>query len=92
MYRFYSSVFQSHHYTKDAGEKAHIIANDRNWTYEGIAYCAFPDAQPGTAALYRFWSPRFGKHFFTASEAEKNHIVANDSNWTYEGVAYYVTP
>ena len=90
VYRFYSPVFQSHFYTKDAAEKAHVIANDRNWTYEGVAYCAFDTAQPGTVPLYRFWSPRFGKHFYTANEAEKNHIVANDRNWTYESIAYYV--
>ena len=90
VYRFYSPVFQSHFYTRDAAEKAHVIANDRNWTYEGVAYCAFDTAQPGTVPLYRFWSPRFGKHFYTANEAEKNHIVANDRNWTYENIAYYV--
>ena len=90
VYRFYSSRFQSHFYTKDAAEKAHVIANDRNWTYEGVAYCAFDTAQPGTVPLYRFWSPRFGKHFYTANEAEKNQLVNHDPNWTYENIAYYV--
>lgn len=38
VYRFYSPVFQSHFYTSDATEEAHILANDRNWNYEGIAH------------------------------------------------------
>ena len=90
VYRFYSSRFQSHFYTKDAAEKAHIIANDRNWTYEGVAYCAYDQQGTGTTPLYRFWSPRFGKHFYTANEAEKNQLVNHDPNWTYENIAYYV--
>jgi hypothetical protein len=92
VFRFYSPVFKSHFYTQDAGEKANIVANDHNWTYEGVAYCAFPEARTGTVALYRFWSPVFGKHFFTADEGEKNQIVASDRNWNYEGIAYYVAP
>ena len=92
VFRFYSPVFQSHFYTQNADEKAHIVAADHNWSYEGVAYCAFPEARTGTVALYRFWSPVFGKHFFTADEGEKNHIVASDHNWSYEGVAYYVAP
>jgi Repeat of unknown function (DUF5648) len=92
VYRFYSPVFQSHFYTQSAAEKEHIVEADRNWSYEGVAYCAATTQVSGTTALYRFWSPVFGKHFFTASEAEKNQIVANDRNWTYENVAYYVWP
>jgi len=92
VYRFYSPVFQSHFYTQNADEKAHIIAADRNWNYEGVAYCAYTSQQPGTTALYRFWSPGFGKHFFTANKDEADHIIAVDRNWNYEGIAYYVLP
>jgi hypothetical protein len=92
VYRFYSAAFQSHFYTQSAAEKAHIVANDRSWRYEGVAYCAYTEALPGTVPLYRFWSPGFGKHFFTANQAEAEHSRAVDRNWTYEGVAYYVLP
>ncbi|MCM0641070.1 hypothetical protein [Cellulomonas wangsupingiae] len=92
VHRFYSPVFQSHFYTQDEGEKSRIIAGDRNWSYEGVAYCSFPDQRAGTVPLHRFWSPLFGKHFFTASQAETDHIRAGDRNWTYEGVAYHVIP
>ncbi|WP_315094458.1 hypothetical protein [uncultured Cellulomonas sp.] len=91
VFRFHSSLVQEHFFTNSAAEKAHLIATDPTWAYEGVAYCAFADAQPGTTALYRFWSSEFGKHFFTASAAEKDHIIATDSRWAYEGIAYYVT-
>ena len=92
VHRFYSPVFRSHFYTIDEGEKSRIQASDRNWTYEGVAYCAAPGAQAGTTNLYRFWSARFGKHFFTASAAESDYLRANDPNWAYEGVAFRVLP
>ena len=92
MYRFWSPVFSSHFYTTSADEKKHIVTADRNWQYEGVAYCAFADQQPGTVPLYRFWSPNFGKHFFTANQAEADHIRAVDRNWQYEGIAAYVLP
>ena len=92
VHRFYSARFQSHFFTQDQAEKDAIIARDRNWTYEGVAYCAFPDAVAGTVPLYRFWSPVFGKHFFTADQEEADHLRAVDRNWTYEGIAYHVLP
>ncbi len=92
VYRFYSPVFQSHFYTQNEAEKQHIQQYDRNWNYEGIAYCALPTEQPGTTALYRFWSPGFGKHFYTANPAEAKQLDVNDPNWDYEGVAFYVLP
>ena len=90
VHRFYSQGFRSHFFTKSESEKAHIVANDRNWTYEGVAYCAAASPAAGTTPLHRFWSPAFGKHFFTADQGEADHIRANDRNWTYEGVAYHV--
>ncbi|MCC2335704.1 hypothetical protein [Cellulomonas wangsupingiae] len=92
VHRFWSPGFRSHFYTQSAAEKNHVVANDRNWTYEGVAYCAYPEPAPGSTPLYRFWSPGFGKHFFTASQTEADHIRANDRNWVYEGVAYHVLP
>ena len=92
VHRFWSAGFRSHFYTQSEAERARIVATDRNWAYEGVAYCAYAQAESGTVALHRFWSPGFGKHFFTASAAEADHIRANDRNWTYEGVAYHVLP
>ncbi|HEY4752001.1 MAG TPA: FG-GAP-like repeat-containing protein, partial [Candidatus Limnocylindrales bacterium] len=92
VYRFHSNVYNSHFYTQSEDEKNALIAGDPNWTYEGVAYCAYPSQQAGSTPLYRFWSPVFGKHFFTASQAESDHIRASDPNWQYEGIAFYVLP
>lgn len=92
VYRFYSPVFGSHFYTINGGEKQHIQSTDHNWTYEGVAYCAWTSQVAGSTPLYRFWSPGFGKHFFTAGGGEADYIRANDRNWNYENVAYFVKP
>ena len=92
VFRFYSPVFQSHFFTADPTEAGNIRTGDRNWNYEGVAYCSYPTAAAGTTALYRFWSPRFGKHFFTADPTEASNIRTSDRNWNYEGIAYYVLP
>jgi len=94
IYRFYSPVFQSHFYTQSAAEKEHVRLNDPNWSYEGVAYCAYTlSTHPaGSMPLYRFWSPVFGKHFFTANGSERDQLDYNDPNWDYEGIAYYVVP
>ncbi len=91
VFRFHSSQVEEHFYTNSAAEKDHLIATDPSWAYEGVSYCAFPKAEPGTRPLYRFWSSQFGKHFYTASAAEKDHLIATDPRYAYEGIAYYVT-
>ena len=92
VFRFWSPVFRTHFYTQDAEEKSRIRSTDRNWTYEGIAYCALTSTTGGGVPLYRFWSPVFNKHFFTASQSEADNLQAVDRNWNYEGIAYYVLP
>jgi hypothetical protein len=92
IHRFYSQRFRSHFYTASDEEKASILLNDTNWTYEGVAYCGSSTLRAGTTALYRFWSPRFGKHFYTASPTEAHQLDVDDPNWDYEGIAYYVLP
>jgi hypothetical protein len=92
VYRFYSARHLSHFFTASAAERDAIVANDRDWTLEGLAYCATTTQSTGTTALYRFWSPKFGKHHYTSSADEAHPLDVNDPNWDAEGVAYYVTP
>lgn len=92
VYRFYSQVFQSHFFTSNVTEKDSIQASDKNWSYEGVAYCAPTAATADTAPLYRFWSANFGKHFYTADGAEAHQLRTADANWAYEGIAYNVLP
>lgn len=91
VYRFWSDVFNHQFLTITEDEKNHIIANDSNWRYDGIAFYAYSYEAEGTVPLYRFWSDIFMGHFFTIDEAEKEAVI-NNSDWTYEGIAYYVYP
>jgi hypothetical protein len=96
VYRFWSPVSSCHFYTISEEEKDYLIANfSYFWTYEGIAFYAFPEgAQPaGTAPVYRFWSPISSTHFYTISADEKDWLIANHSYfWTYEGIGFYTFP
>ncbi|MGY4643853.1 hypothetical protein [Cellulomonas sp. URHB0016] len=92
VHRFWSPVVQSHFYTQNEAEKDSLIAHDRRWSYEGVAYCAYAEKTLASIPLYRFWSPRFGKHFYTADPMESEHLRTVDHDWNYEGIAYYVLP
>jgi len=92
VYRFWSPVYSRHFFTISEAEKNYIRTNWPDiWTYESVAWYAFPTEAPGSSPVYRFWSPLYNGHFFTVSEAEKNHIQATWPDiWSYEGIAYYV--
>ena len=89
VYRFWSSTYDHHFYTTDEAERDGLIANDPNWAYEGLVFCAQKNASFGTSPVYRFWSENYKAHFYTISESEKINIENNDPNWSYEGIAYY---
>lgn len=89
VHRFWSENFKHQFLTISTKEKDKIVANDKNWRYDGIAYYAHPDQVTGTTALYRFWSSVFNGHFYTTSEVEKERTEQNPE-WRYEGIAYYV--
>lgn len=91
VYRFWSDVFNHQFITISEAEKSSVIANDTNWTYDGIAFYAHETQVTGTVPLYRFWSDAFAGHFYTSSESEKA-LVEKNSDWRYEGVAFYVYP
>ncbi len=94
VYRFWSSNFRTHFFTMSVAEKNHLISNDKNWWYEGVAYCADSTAVSPvgqqTYPLHRFWSPVYKNHFYTGIESEAQYIMTTNPNWQYEGIAYYV--
>jgi hypothetical protein len=96
VYRFWSGALSAHFYTSKESEKNKLIDNYSHvWTYEGVAFYAFPAGlQPSdTNAVYRFWSDTLNCHFYTISETEKNKLITNYSHvWTYEGIAWYAYP
>ena len=94
IYRFWSPKFGSHFYTISESEKDKLVADylPDVWTYEGIAFYAYPPGQQpaGTRPVYRFYSPKTGDHFFTIQESEKDKLVnALSASWTYESIAWY---
>lgn len=95
VWRFWSPVYQRHFYTIREAEKDKVLDRlGHVWTYEGIAYRAFPSCSvDGLAPVHRFWSDRIRAHFYTISERERDKLI-NDyaSVWTYEGVAFYAYP
>ncbi len=96
VYRFWSNTTAHHFYTIREREKDKLITNfPVAWTYEGIAFYAFPNGdQTGTVPMYRFWSPKDNLHLFTIDKAERDRILATypAETWTYEGVAFYIYP
>ncbi len=97
VYRFWSPVFRGHFYTIHKDEMRNVIGHlSAYWTYEGVAWYAYPTATTNsTVPVYRFWSPVFSHHFFTASEEEKSNISGDaglSAYWRYEGIAYHAIP
>ncbi len=96
VYRFWSNAYSYHFYTIRESERDNLINNHSDaWTYDGEAFCAYPEASlSGLAPIYRFWSPKNHRHFYTISESEKEGIISNypPETWTYEAVAFYAYP
>ncbi len=94
VYRFWSPSLSSHFYTISQEEKEHVINTYSSsvWTYEGIAFYAYPpEGGPvaGTSPVYRFWNDRDGAHFYTMSEEERAHILNTYAFFIDEGIAFY---
>jgi hypothetical protein len=93
VYRFWSSSLMTHFYTINEAEKDKLIREYEDvWTYEGIAFYAYPpgsqpiDAKP----VYRFRSLPEDHHFYTINEAEKNKLLREfPSKWILEGIVWY---
>ncbi len=95
VYRFWSDKLLGHFYTISEAEKDRLIAEYAYiWTFEGVAFYAYPSGQQpaGMRPVYRFWSPAKSTHFYTISEAERSNLRAKYSNvWMEEGIAWYAS-
>jgi hypothetical protein len=96
IYRFWSTALSTHFYTIKETEKNKLINSYSHiWTYEGVAFYAYPPSSPapGTSPVHRFWSGTLNTHFYTIKETEKNKLINNYSHiWTYESIAWYAVP
>ncbi len=93
VHRFWSSALGSHFYTIEEYEKDKLLGSlVPTWTYEGVAFYAYPKGLQPTWArpVHRFWSESKQSHFYTISEAEKAKLLTlAPDRWKYEGVAWY---
>lgn len=93
VYRFWSPTLNGHFYTTSETERDNLINTySYVWTYEGVAFYAYPEAAyPAEAKpIFRFWSDQLSGHFYTMDEAERDKLINIYSYvWTYEGIAWY---
>jgi hypothetical protein len=96
VHRFWSPRLSKHFYTISDQEKNTLLDQYAStWTYEGVAFYAYPEGQQPawTLPVYRFWSDSKSAHFYTMEEAEKNAVLNEYGDiWTYEGIAWYANP
>ena len=96
VYHFTSATSTRHFCTISEEEKYDLIDNHSDiWTYEGIAFFAYPEGrQPADARpVHRFWSSDVGRHLYTMDEGQKQLLVELFPHvWKYEGVAWYAPP
>jgi hypothetical protein len=95
VYRFWSDMNKKHFYTNSLEETNHVMKtySEKEWKFEGKAFCAYSSSATDRMPVYRFWSEKNKGHFYTASESEKKHVddTYSDFEWKYEGIAYYVS-
>ncbi|MBN1361377.1 MAG: hypothetical protein JW993_12335 [Sedimentisphaerales bacterium] len=93
VYRFWSDRFAKHFYTISEAEKDTLLkAGPAVWTFEGIAFYAYPQGQQPveTRPVYRFWKPSDNAHFYTLDEIEKDTVLKKYRDvYVFEGVAFY---
>jgi len=93
VHRFWSDSLGVYFYTMNEAEKKGLIENPAQvWTYDGVAFYAYPEGrQPAEAQpVYRFWSAAARCHFFTIDEAEKDRVIDRYAAvWAFEGIAWY---
>jgi hypothetical protein len=88
VYRFYNATTGAHFFTPNAAERDFVIASNRLFAYEGVAFYAYAaPLSSGTGPLYRFYGTKSGAHFYTIDEAEKASVLRN-ADYMYEGVAW----
>lgn len=96
VHRFWSAKLSRHFYTISESEKQVLIKEyDATWTYEGVAFYAYPEGKqpPWTRPVHRFWSAAKSAHFYSIDEVEIDHVLNTYGDiWTYEGIVWYANP
>ncbi|MDM8541564.1 hypothetical protein QUF90_10800 [Desulfococcaceae bacterium HSG9] len=92
VHRFYNAGLQTHHYTVDTNEIAHLIAEAGNiWQNDGAVFYVPVGNPEGAIPVYRLYSETLKVHHYTVDENEKESLNATDL-WRYEGISFYAYP
>ena len=92
VYRFLNQNTGTHFYTISEAEKESVIANLSHFSFEGEAFFAYEEQQPGTIPIHRFYNTQTGGHFYTPSIAERDSFIDTLPSYRPEGIAYYAFP
>jgi hypothetical protein len=93
VHRFWSDTYKKHFYSTSSAEVDAVKLN-KNWKYEAIVFCAFPEGQATVnpsyfSPIYRFWSDSYKGHFYTSEFGEYQALQTNP-NWKFERKAYAI--
>ena len=82
MFRLYNPNSGEHFYTKEAGEKSHLVS--LGWKDEGTGWTAPKESK---TPVYRLYNPNAGDHHYTMNAQERDHLVS--VGWKYENIGWY---
>lgn len=89
VYRFYNAGTGAHFYTLSAAERDQVIANNRDFAYEGVAFYAYGGPAAGQSAVYRFYNAQTRAHFYTINAAERDQVLRTLPAFQYEGTSWF---
>jgi hypothetical protein len=86
VYRWFDTLFGTHFFTSDPGERATVNATRPDLKAEPNDFGTVNPAanDPNSEVVYRFFDNVHGTHFFTASESEKNTILGTRPDLIFE--------
>ena len=88
IYRFYNAGTGAHFYTASAGERDFVIANNREFAYEGPVFQAYAGQAAGQSPVFRFYNPTTRSHFYTINPGERDLVLQNPA-WQFEGTSWF---
>ena len=90
VYRFYNTETRVHFFTPDAQERDSVIANLKQFNYEGVGFHASTQDAAGLTEVYRFYNTETRTHFYTPSILERDIVQSTLPQFDYEGVGFWV--
>jgi hypothetical protein len=90
VYRMFNSSDNDHMLTPDLNE-ATVIAANRDWHNEGIAFCAYATQVTGTKPVYRLFGGNGGsqEHFLTGDANEASFLGSHGWATEANGITFY---